>query len=708
MKEIQWKPFDLLEFSFVSTPRVDPRGTGVLFVEHRPDPKNNGYTSSLVWTDWQGEERRNWTGGQHRDTEPQYSPDGRWLTFLSNRPIDGEKCGTQLWRMPIDGGEPEPLTRVAGGVNDYRWCPRSKHIAVVVRYHPDKEIEAAAEPQRDDSLESLYKQYTADVREIDSLLYKFDGSGFLEGKRRQVCVLTPGVGEPLALPRPITFGDFDHSEPAWSPDGRWLAVVACREDKADFQLFKDVWLFPVEGRAQPIKITQSLGSVALPEWSPDGRFIAYLGVERTHAGWYDHHSLWTAELNDLKGEVSLRNVTADWDVDFGMNAANDMGFPGSPPRLVFSPQGDRVYHITPERGSNQLVQVDLESGDCQLLTTGDRIIYHADLDPQQGKAVLAVGRAECPGEITVLDFSRPTGSLAAGSFTDEVLDPSRQRLSERSLYRPNETWLKEQGVALPQRFTFQASPESPEVDGWLLLPARASEEQPVPVILQIHGGPMSMYTSAFMMEFQLLVAQGYAVVFTNPRGSAGYGEAFRSAIEPGWGAVDYDDVMAGFNYALENFPVLDGNRAGVAGGSYGGYMTNWIIGHTDQFRAAVTMRCVANLHSFWGTCDLGPLWTDMYGGTPWEMPERYHQQSPLSYMHRAETPTLVIHSEEDHRCPVEQGEQVYSLLKYRGVDSEFVRYPGESHGLSRTGTPWHRIHRLERILDWFNRYLSER
>ena len=726
----RFEPFDLLEFTFPADPQLSPDGQVVAFVEHRVDPEGDGYKSSVMMLDLADgpsrdgydrgfpagadpvfSEPRRFTAGRNRDTHPRWSPDGKHLAFLSDRPVDGREIGNQVWVAPTRGGEPRPLTRVDGGVGAFRWSPDSDALSISVRCDPQRGVTEVSPEDEDDErgkLARLYDKYNADVRHAKNLLYKFDGIGFLEGKRSHVAVVDfDPAAEGFVPPRTVTSGDFDHSDPTWSPDGRWIAVAACREPDPDPKRFRDIWIFPV-GEGEPIKLTGGIGDVASPAWSPDGTRIAYLGFEKTRPGWYDHHRMWTVEVGvdpSERDEFSPREITGETDTAFGNNAIGDMGFAGPPMDVTWTPDGSALYHWCSERGTTQLLRVDLEDGRVHLVTSGDRSIFNAHALPAAGLAALAVSTPENPGAIHVLALDEDEVACPAGEYGDRVLDADAQGLAEVVAYSSSREILSQRDVAVAERFVARAGEDAPDVDCWVLLPEAASRGEKVPTILQIHGGPAAMYTGGFFFEFQLMVAAGYAVVFSNPRGSAGYGEDFRAAIQPGWGDVDYADLMAALDEALERYPALDAERCGVAGGSYGGYMTNWVIGHTDRFKAAITMRCVSNIYSFWGTCDLGPLWSDMYGGRPWENPEKYYQQSPVWYMEGVTTPTLVIHSEEDHRCPVEQGEQVYTTLKSQGVDAEMIRYPGESHGLSRAGKPWHRIHRLERMLEWFERYV---
>ncbi len=712
---------DLLKFEFLSDPRLSPTGDEVVFVRHKVDAEDNGYQSRVYLTGSDGSGRRPLTAGAGSDSHPRWSPDGRWLAFLSDRPVYGEKCGRQIWILPAGGGEAYPLTRIEGGVGSFVWSPDGDKLAAVCRFDPDEGLQLAGEDDQAkgdeesgevDELKALYEKYTEDVKHIKKIKYKADGAGFLEDKRSQVALIDFDAGfpeEPEQLPKPrvITSGDYDHRQPAFCPDGKWLAVTACRAENPDMQRFSDIWLFPVEKAADsdPVRVTDSLGPAHSPSWSPDGSSIAYLGNCRERRGMYTNTRLWLAQLSDpdRPGECELVDLTADYDVSFGDRSITDMRFSGASPRLTWDESGETIYYLTSERGTTQLVSVDAASGKPQLLTTGDRAIFNAHIRPDIDKVVAAVATAENPNELSLLRLEGDP-AIAAGTYSDDVLDEGLQDIPEEQLVGANEKLLAQRRVYLPQRFTARAEAGSPEVDGWIILPD-ADEDGDIPAVLQIHGGPTAMYTGTFFFEFQLMAAQGWAVVFTNPRGSSGYGEGFCAAIEPAWGDPDYADVMAGMETALQQYPQLDEDRLGVAGGSYGGYMTNWVIGHTDQFAAAVTMRCVSNVHSFWGTSDIGYMWDEVWGGHPWEVPETYRQQSPLSYLHETETPTLVIHSEEDHRCPVEQGEQVYATLKKRGIDTEFIRYPNESHGLSRGGSPWHRIHRLDKINEWFERYI---
>lgn len=695
-------------------------GDKVAYVRHTVDAEDNKYNSRVYLVDTEnGGQPRPYTASEGGASHPRWSPDGKWLAFLSGRPVFDEECGRQVWVLSSEGGEAYPLTCIEGGVRGFTWAPSGDMLAVSCRIDPDKGLTEAgndeddSDREEDNELQQLYDKYTEDVKHIDKIKYKADGAGFLQGKRSHVACVSfderfIGSREQIPEPKLVTCGDFNHSNPVFSPDGRWLALSACRAENPDMQRFSDIWLFPVpriNSADEPVKVTDSSGPAGSPSWSPDGKTIAYLGHRRERSGMYTNTRLWLAHLDEVDGEPSaeLVDLTEEYDVSFGDRSITDMRFSGGAPQLTWDQEGERIYYLTSERGTTHIVEVDVATGEPKLMTTGDRVLFNVHIRPELGMAAAAVARMDNPSVLHLLKL-KGEPALNAGTHSDEVLDEQMQNVPEECLVETNKQLAEQNKVFTPERFTARADEDSPAVDGWIILPENDGEEE-IPAVLQIHGGPTAMYTGTFFFEFQILAASGYAVVFTNPRGSSGYGEDFRAAIQPAWGDPDYADVMAGMKTALRDYPQIDEKRLGVAGGSYGGYMTNWIIGHTDLFSAAVSMRCVSNVHSFWGTSDIGYMWDEVFGGHPWEAPEKFRQQSPLSYMHEANTPTLIIHSEQDHRCPIEQGEQVYATLKKQGVEAEFLRYPGESHGLSRGGRPWHRIHRLDQITEWFKRYL---
>jgi dipeptidyl aminopeptidase/acylaminoacyl peptidase len=500
------------------------------------------------------------------------------------------------------------------------------------------------------------------------------------------------------------------------------------------QRYQDIWVFPVpvegggpvEDKAKkggakpeakdaatadeaqdaepeyPKRLTSKVGPFTSPSWSPDGRFIAFVGHDMEHV-WYSDDRLWLVEVApDCSPKGKARCLTKDFERSFNDQSVTDMRVAGSDTRPRWSPDGKFIFLLASDRGTTHLHMVETSTGKVRQLTTGDWVIFNWSADAGLKNFAFALARPDNPSDIYV-------GRLPEGS------DPAKwpvapagladlDVISRQPVTRTNADLLKKHPVSRPERFTF-AAPGGSLVDGWTIRPVDYQEGRRYPCVLQIHGGPMAMYTGTFFFEFQLLAARGIGVIYCNPRGSQGYGQEFCAGIRDEWGVNDYADIMACVDTAIKQLGWVDPDRLGVAGGSYGGYMTSWIIGHTDRFKAACSMRAVNNCHSFYGTSDTGFQWDDIWHGKPWEKWENLIKQSPITYAGNIKTPTLIIHSEEDHRCLIEQGEQLFIALKKLGVEAEFLRYPGESHGLSRQGKPWHRIHRLKRIVEWFEKHL---
>lgn len=762
-------PTDFLKFEFVSDPQISPDASRVAFVRRVVDAKENKYRSTIMLASaapaasaaGTGGSALPFTSGLTPDSNPRWSPDGCYLAFLSGRDAgvgDEEakkKAGAQLWVAPTAGGEARPVTAIKGGVNDFVWSPDSRCIAFTASVKPEgpewldspgkgKEPKGtetgskgeaagadASGPAADD-LEALFAKHTEGVKHITRSVYRFDGIGYLENKRSQVFVLDvetalmslPEEGPSVRLVQ-VTSGDFDHGDPAWSPDGRFIVVSAAREGDPDLARYRDLYVFAAPGAmpsaaagaagaqaqpgaaaAQPANypklLTTHTGPFHAPAWSPDGKQIAFVGNEREHID-YSDEKLWLIDVEEGAAKSRPRCLTKGLGRSVGDQSINDMRFSTENHRPVWSPDGKFLFLLASDHGTTHLHAVETATGRVSQLTTGDWVIYAWSADTACRNFAFALARPDSPGDIYVgrlPDAVAPAKWPAAPAGLAELDVISRQPVT-----KTNAELLKTHAVVRPERFTFAAK-GGPAVDGWAVRPANYREGEKYPAVLAIHGGPMGMYAGTFFFEFQLLASKGVGVVFCNPRGSQGYGEDFCAAIREEWGKNDYDDLMACVDEAAKAFPWIDTERLGVTGGSYGGYMTSWIVGHTDRFKAAVSTRAVNNAHSFFGTSDIGLNWDEIFHGTSWEGWENLIRLSPITYVGNVKTPTLILHNEEDHRCPPEQGEQMYSALRKLGVETEFIRYPGESHGMSRGGKPWHRVHRLKSIVDWFDKHLN--
>ena len=407
-------------------------------------------------------------------------------------------------------------------------------------------------------------------------------------------------------------------------------------------------------------------------YSPDGEYLAFTGkkIDDPNLDFYRNSEVWVMPAKG--GEP--RCLTGDYD--------RTMSGRGG---VKWAPDSKSVYLTVPNHGTSHLCNVDLDRT-ITYLTEGQISIGGVSMDKKSETTVLTVADASAPYELYTLE------------------DGGMKKLTDM-----NRDAMKKLTVNPPEEFWFTAS-DGVKVNGWIIKPHGYEEGEKYPTVLEVHGGPHGTYGWRFGSaehEFQTLASHGFAVVYTNPRGSTSYGEAFARGVSGHWGERDYDDLMEAMDYVLENYPYVDADKLGITGGSYGGYMTNWVVGQTGRFKAAVTQRSISNWHSMMGTSDIG--WRDhevSYGQHPWDNTEEILKHSPITYLGNVNTPLLIIHSELDYRCPMEQGEQMYIGLKRQGKEAMFVRFPGEHHGLSGGGKPKHRLERLRHIVRWFDHYLK--
>lgn len=653
---------DLYRVTFVSDPQLAPSGAEVAFVRTTIDRERNHYRSQVWLVPFDGSApARRFTRGPV-DTAPRWSPDGTLLAFL--RKPAGKEARAQLWLMPRGGGEAWRLTDAPEGVADPQWSPDGKHLAFTSKVTPD--AAATATP--------------SDVRVIDRLSFKLDGEGFDDGKRRHIFVIPRAPA--VAAARQITAGDCDDTEPSWSPDGHSLAFVSARHPDRDFDRRRDVWVVPAGG-GDPRCVTRTTGPCAGPVFAPDGQTIAYTGHDNDpRYGPTTQPTIW---LVPAVGDAAPRPIGRQLDRPVGSDVGTDLRYGTPEPRLAWTPDGAALFTLLSDSGRVSVSRINATTGAATTLFDGDRQVTNCSASSDGQRLALAVSSGTSPADIVGLD-------VATGA--------------ERRLTDVNAALFSAVEVRSPERFRYQA-PDGQPLDGWIVTPPGFDPARRYPLILEIHGGPHAAYGESFYLEFQLLAARGYIVLYTNPRGSTGYGQAFVSALRLDWGGVDFRDVMAGVDAVVKR-GYVDEARLGVTGGSYGGYLTNWIIGQTDRFRAAVSGRSTSNRASLYGHSDIGSFVGDWeFGGPPWERHDFYRERSPITYVANVRTPLLLENQEQDHRCPVPQAEEFYTALKkLRRTDVQFVRFPDESHGMARQGQPAHRVERLERILGWFDKYLQ--
>jgi len=659
---------DLYKFQLITEAEISPDGSHVVYSQQRVDPKTEKKYANLWVVPTKGGKPQPFTTGDQMDTKPHWSPDSSQIAFLSNR--ENEKQ-FQVYLIPFQGGEAHKLTDLKGTFKFLKWSPNGEQLLCQFR----KKDPEAIEREEDDTK----KELGVVARHVTRVFYKLDGEGYLPHERWHILVIDPSSGET----RQLTDGEvFDEVHPNWSPGGQ--EIVYLSNQAPDPDLDPDaIDLFIIDSQnGKSTKISTPTGPKQLPVFSPDGKWIAYVGSEGKGQWWKDH-SLWVVP-SDGSGEA--RNLTEDYGLDIYNSLINDLpgGFPESP--VIWSADGSQIYFLTAQHGRTRIMSLAVDQKkDPEIVLETDGVQGCYTGDAAGSTLAYLQGTFASPANVWVFDLERKKSSQLTA-----VNDPL---LSELDLGEIEEVWFD--------------STDGVKVQGWILTPPNFAESKAYPSILEIHGGPRAQYGSIFMHEFYALAAQDYVVYFCNPRGSRGYGQEFAKAIWNDWGTVDYQDLMA-FADLMEEKPYIDPKRMGVTGGSYGGYMTVWIIGHTDRFKAAVTQRCVSNWLSMYGSSDMNWAFQCEFGDQPpWEAFENYWRLSPIKYIGNATTPTLVIHSEFDLRCPIEQSEQVFVSLKKLGVETEMVRFPDEFHGLSRGGRTDRRVVRLNHIQRWFDRYLKD-
>jgi dipeptidyl aminopeptidase/acylaminoacyl peptidase len=553
------------------------------------------------------------------------------------------------------------VTHLDEGVESPSWSPDGRALAFVSKVR--------AGQARTDS----------DVRVIRTARYRSDGEGFLDDKYRQVWVVGIDAARRRAgEPRQLTDGPYEHQWPSWSPAGHELAFTSARRPDWERDVRSDIWAVHCDG-GRLRQVTRSPGTWSRPVWSPDGAWIALVGARDLARADDSNQLLWVVPA---AGGVP-QPLTERLDRWVGDHVLGDLAeYPSGPPAW-WAPDGSRLWFLASDQGNTHLFEVSVPGGAVRRLVGGRRrIVSVAPLPGSQGFVFLASTPTD-PGELA-----------ACGSAGQE----------ERRLTNLNGPWRESVWLDEPEEL-WATAPDGTPVHAWLLRPRDARSGELRPLVVQVHGGPHTLFGNGFMHEFQLLASRGYAVLFANPRGSVGYGEAFTQGLHRAWGEADLPDVLACLDAAIARGGI-DPRRVGITGGSYGGYLTNWAIAHCDRFKAAVTQRCVANLVSTYGTDDISLSWSRItFGAEVWEDVDLYWRLSPIAFVDQIVTPLLIILQEEDYRCPAEQAEQLFTALKRRRQVAEMLRFPGESHGMSRSGKPRHRIQRLQAIVEWFDRWL---
>ena len=686
---------DLLGMKWVSDPQISPDGKSVLFTVKSvvEEDKVKKYKTSIhIARDGRVAQ---FTSGPKNDTSPRWSPRGDRVVFLSER----SKDRTQMFLISMAGGEAVQLTTRKDGVGEPQWSPDGKMIAFAG-------LEPAADAKDCDEDKEAAKEEKSGVRVITNIRYKMNGRGFLPDRRSQIFVLDV---ESKVLTQ-VTKGEYDCREPEWSPDGKLLAFTSARFEGHEFTSVRDIYVVPSEG-GEMRKVTNTDTTLGGPSWSPDGKWIAFFGHDNQYKG---STVAGVCVVSAEGGPVKF--LTKQSELAVGQSAGGDMsGSPGTRP--TWSADSAVLFFSALDFGKTHIYKVDSSTGAITQLTKGNCLVAGWTKSVANDTFAVHYQSPSLIGDMVVLDPLCGQGcgcglpTTSAWTAFAEVGDDFKpfgltaEGFTIRRLTRVNDELLSSVYLSISEEFE-AVSPDGTKVQAWIMKPVAMKDGAKYPLALEIHGGPHSAYGFAFSHEFQLLANRGYGVAFSNPRGSVGHGQKAMIAIRHDWGGVDYQDIMAALDHAV-TFPWVDTGRLGVLGGSYGGYMTNWAVTHTDRFQAAVTVRSTCNRMSQFGASDMAFMNGSFeFDGDPWDNPKAYLDVSPLMYVRNVKTPIMVIHSEQDLRCPIEQGEEWFTALKKTGKKAIMVRFPNENHELSRSGQPQHRIERLEYILAWFDKFIA--
>ncbi|WP_394136693.1 prolyl oligopeptidase family serine peptidase [Cytobacillus oceanisediminis] len=654
------KPEDLYELKSVADPQLSSNGSDLAYVETRMLEEKNTYSSNLFYINTSEKNTPvQWTYGDHKNHSPRWSGDGNALAFVSDR--SGKP---QIYIMNITGGEARQLTQCTNGASNPVWSPDGKKLAFNVSLKPDEEADAADKQEK--------KNEKPVPLEIDKMKHKSDAQGFWSGRYSQVAVVDIETGKIEQL----TSGEHDYQLQSWSPDGKSVAVTADLSEEKDFSFVSDVYLVNPDTK-EIKKVTNGNGYFGSATWSPDGKYLGMFGHEREYEN-ATHTKIWVYNLET----ENIQCLTAESDILAGDYAIGDFQQGVVTPGILWAEDSRSFYFLATDNG-NTVVYYGSLDGELYPALLDQQHVYGLTTGGNINQAVVAISKPAYPGDLFLLDV--PTGEV-------------------EQLTNVNEEFLGKVELADAEPIQFKSSDDW-DLHGWIMKPVHLQDGDKVPLVVEIHGGPHAMYANSYFHEFQCLAAKGYAVLFINPRGSHGYGQQFVDAVRGNYGGKDYEDIMHAVDYALESYGFIDNDRLGVTGGSYGGFMTNWIIGHTNRFKAAVTQRSISNWISFYGVSDIGYYFTDWQIKSDLNDIDKLWKHSPLAYVNEMDTPLLILHSEKDYRCPIEQAEQLFIALKHRKKTAKFVRFPESNHELSRSGKPNLRISRLNYIAGWFDQYL---
>ena len=682
---------DLFNFVWVADPRISSDGSRVAFVRVTVNEKKDGYNTSIWTVSPATGESHQLTNGV-RDSSPRWSPDGKYLVFVRVAEKEGRPDLPQLFMLAMAGGDSFQFTTLPRGASQPVWSPDGKSIAFMNGANAEDLAKQKDKPRGNEGSsatgaepkKSEEEKRESDVRVITRASYRFNGAGYLDPRHPQHIwtITAPRNADDKVTPRQLTSGRFSEADVTWANDSSQIYFTSDHSVEPAFDLpSTDIYSITAAG-GQPVKLTtleMNTGSISV---SPSGKQMAFTGSAGKPVTSYTQPDLW---VMDIAPNAQPRNLTTGFDYDVGGGVGGD----NAPPRgggggaPIWTSDGRSIIETYAKEGKANLGLFDVATGKETDVTSGNQAVSNFRSAPGGPQLVFTISTPTRIGDIFWLD--RP------GAQPKQLTHVNDELFSHLNLTEPEEIWY--------------TSFDGKRIQTWVQKPPDFDPGKKYPLILNIHGGPHAAYGFVFDHEFQWMAAKGYVVLYPNPRGSTSYGQDFGNIIQYHYPGDDYKDLMAGVDEVLRR-GYVDGSKLGVTGGSGGGLLTNWVVGQTTRFAAAVAQRDIADWRDFWYTADFTLFLPSWFKAPPFEDPEDYKARSPITYINNVKTPLMLILGEADYRTPPGAGgEQMFRALKYRKIPTVMVRFPNESHELSRSGQPWHRIERLEHIVGWFDHWL---
>jgi dipeptidyl aminopeptidase/acylaminoacyl peptidase len=668
---------DLFQFAWVADPQISPDGTRVAYTKVSVNADRDEYESSLWLVSALGGEPERLTQGP-RDGSPRWSPDGSRLVFVRSPEKDGKPQPAQVYLLSFAGGEPAALTTLPKGAAGPAWSPDGKRIAFVSSTTEE-------DLQKAKNKDGAKPSHETDVRVIVRAEFRADNDGYADPKHHShIWTLSlPTTPEDNARPNQITDGAFDDELPVWSPDGTRIYFLSERSREPYYEVQRGaLYTIPAEGGSAQ-KVTSMPGQIGSFALSRDGKQIAFRGQALEPVRSYAPSGLYVA---DAVPGATARNAAGAYEYDIAAGLASDQHPPrgrgaGQP---VWTADGHGVIETVTKEGRCNLQIIDTVSGDVRPYTSGDQEVGAFSASADGSRLAILVATPSNIGDIFLAE--------GAGPSLKQLTHCNQKLFSGLKITAPEEFWY--------------TSFDGKKIHAFLQKPPDFDPKKKYPLILNIHGGPHIAYGFAFEHEFQWMAAKGYLVLYPNPRGSSSYGSEFGNIIQYHYPGDDYKDLMAGVDEVTRR-GYVDPERLGVTGGSGGGLLTNWIITQTDRFKAAVSQRSIADWAAWWYSADFTLFQPSWFKKAPFEDLQEYAERSPITHVDRVKTPLMLIEGEVDYRAPTASGgETMFRALKYLKKPVVMVRFPDESHELSRSGKPWHRVERLQHIVNWFDKYLQ--